>query len=121
MFAWSADAKTSAGAPCAICVSKVDDGPKLKVTVVAGFAFLKSAPILPKACVNDAAADTVTDPVTLGVVVVVVVSRFEEPELPHALATSPSATASGTNSFMDPRIAVPPPLPKRQNASIVSS
>ena len=62
MLAPSADANTSAGAPPWICCTSADDAAKLNVTVVPGFAFWKSAPILVNASVSDAAADTVIVP-----------------------------------------------------------
>ena len=62
MFVPSADANTSAGAPPWICCTSADDAAKLNVTVVPGFAFSKSAPILVNASVSDAAADTVIVP-----------------------------------------------------------
>ena len=36
MFFWSAEAYTSAGAPCSTCVSRSADEPKLNVTFVPG-------------------------------------------------------------------------------------
>src|SRR3954452_21296077 len=62
MLAPSADANTAAGAPPWIWVTNPDDGPKFNVTVVPGFAFWKSVPILVNASVSDAAADTVIVP-----------------------------------------------------------
>jgi len=54
------------------------------------------------ASVNDAAADTVTLPDTLGAAAVVVVDADFEPLLPHPVATSPPTTTSTTaHAFLD--------------------
>src|SRR3954468_17828829 len=101
-LAGSADANTSAGAPCTICVASVPDEPKLNVTLAPGFARLKSSPILPNASVSDAAADTVTAPVAFGVAEVGEDDDdFDEPEdpdeLPQAASADPATNASASN------------------------
>src|SRR5262245_26342509 len=64
MFASSADAKLSAGAPSWICLASVLEESKLNFTsVTPGLAFLKSSPIFLNGSVSDAAADTVIAPV----------------------------------------------------------
>ena len=62
MFFCEADAKTSAGAPCVICWARVELAPKLKVTVVPGFAAWNALPIAAKDSFRDAAASTVMLP-----------------------------------------------------------
>ena len=57
-----AEAKTSAGAPASICVRRVRELAKLKVTSVPGLADSKAAPISEKASVSDEAANTVSVP-----------------------------------------------------------
>ena len=59
MFASSADANTSTGAPPWIWSTSADDASKLNVTCVPGFVFSKCVPIAVNASVNDAAAETV--------------------------------------------------------------
>ena len=62
MFVVSAEAKTSAGAPCWIWATRSEEPAKLKVTVVPGWAFSNSAPIAVKVFFSDAAAKTVISP-----------------------------------------------------------
>src|SRR5690349_11989481 len=95
MLAPSADAKASAGAPPWICWASVPDEPKLNVIVVPGFAFWKSVPILVKASVSDAAADTVIVPLTFVAVVVVV---FDFACAVPAAPTSPSPATTVATS-----------------------
>jgi hypothetical protein len=99
MFFWSADANTSAGAPCAIWVSRSDDDPKLNVILVPGFAASNSAPSVVKPFVNDDAASTVMPPWSFGSLDVVaplpgdtVVAAVPFLSEPHAEAMSPHAT-----------------------------
>ena len=88
MLAVSADANTSAGAPCSICNSSAPDEPKLNVTVVPLYFFSKAVPIVVKPSVSEAAADTVIEPVGLAAV---------GAAAPTALADAPtSATPSAT-------------------------
>jgi hypothetical protein len=68
MLLVSADAKTSAGAPCEICCTSADDASKLNVTFASGFAAVNEAPTSLKAAVSDAAAKTVMSPETGAVV-----------------------------------------------------
>ncbi len=68
MLLVSADAKTSAGAPCEICCTSADDASKLNVTFASGFADVNAAPMSVKAAVSDAAAKTVMSPETGAVV-----------------------------------------------------
>src|SRR5689334_22979211 len=62
MFFVSAEAKTSAGAPCWSWATRSDDPAKLKVTFVPGCAFSKSSPIWVKVFLREAAANTVISP-----------------------------------------------------------
>jgi hypothetical protein len=71
MFAVSADANTSAGAPWVICVTSADEASKLKVTFALGLALVNAAPTALKESVSDVAANTVMLPDTAEVVVVV--------------------------------------------------
>ena len=59
---WLADANTSAGAFCLICVAKVLLAPKLNVTFAPGCAASKSFPIVVNASLSEDAAKTVIDP-----------------------------------------------------------
>ena len=56
MFLVSAEAKTSAGAPCWICATRSEEPAKLKVTVTPGCAFSNSAPISVNVFFSEAAA-----------------------------------------------------------------
>jgi hypothetical protein len=69
MFAVSADANRSAGAPSIICFAKVDDASKLNVTFTPGFFFVNAAPTSLNAVVKDDAANTVIDPLRPATVV----------------------------------------------------
>src|SRR5579875_1337694 len=62
MFAWSAEAKTSAGAPCWIWVTRVGLPAKLNLTFSPGSCVCSWLPILVKASVREAAASTVRVP-----------------------------------------------------------
>lgn len=64
MFASSAEASTSIGAPSMICCARVDDAPKLTVTFTPRFAFSNAVFISVKAPCNEEAAETVSDPDT---------------------------------------------------------
>src|SRR5262249_40234775 len=64
MFVGAAEANTSAGAPWLICVARVELLARLKVTFAPGVAASESSPILVNDAVSDAAANTVTVPVT---------------------------------------------------------
>ena len=55
---WSAEAKTSAGAPLAICVTSTSDAAKLKLTFTPGCGASKALPMSRKALVRLAAAET---------------------------------------------------------------
>src|SRR5215472_718420 len=66
MFAWSAEAKMSAGAPCWICVTSVGLPAKLKVEAMPGYLRCRSSPIFVNASVSEAAASTVRLPETCG-------------------------------------------------------
>ena len=106
-----AEAKTSAGAPCWICVARAPDDPKLKAMVVPGCFAWKDVSSWPKAPVSDEAADTVIEPVRAAVVVVV----GELEELPQAVATrATAATAAAARLLaLDGRImrVTPPSSP----------
>src|SRR5206468_1304869 len=64
MLAGAAEANTSAGAPWLICVARAELPAKLNLTVEPGLAASKSLPIRVNDSVSDAAANTVTVPVT---------------------------------------------------------
>ena len=64
MFAGAAEANTSAGAPWLICVASAELPAKLNLTVAPGLAASKSLPIRVNDSVSDAAANTLTVPVT---------------------------------------------------------
>ena len=64
MFASSAEANTSMGAPSMICCARVDDAPKLTVTFTPRFAFSNAVFMSVKAPCSEEAAETVSDPVT---------------------------------------------------------
>ena len=59
MFFWSAEAKTSTGAPPSICLRRFPDPAKFKFTSVPGFSVSNWDSISVKASVRLAAADTV--------------------------------------------------------------
>ena len=56
MFFSSAEAKTSAGAPSVICVTRSDDPAKVSSTVVPGWAFSNSSASSVNVVVSEAAA-----------------------------------------------------------------
>ena len=62
MFRVSAEAKTSAGAPCVICVTRSAEPAKLRVTSDPGLAASNFPAMSVKAVLRDAAAKTVTLP-----------------------------------------------------------
>src|SRR3954453_9418841 len=64
MFGWSADANTSAGAPCVSWVTRVEDPAKLKVTFVPAWACSNALPSSANAVESDCAAYTLTVPLT---------------------------------------------------------
>src|SRR4051812_11956602 len=68
MFAVSAEANTSAGAPWMICATRAEDASKENVVLACGFAFANAAPMSLNGAVSDAAANTVMVPVAGGVV-----------------------------------------------------
>src|SRR3954454_13570204 len=73
MFAWSALAKRSAGAPWVICWTRADEASKLNATLAFGFICVKASPAALNASLSEAAANTVIEPETAGIVVVVAV------------------------------------------------
>src|ERR1039457_5298018 len=89
-----AEANTSAGAPCWICVASVPDEPKLNETVVPGCADWNIVPRVPKAPLSDDAADTVIVPLSAAVVAVVAVVLVAVDELPQAAAVARATRAS---------------------------
>src|SRR4029453_12833834 len=104
MFGMSAEANTSAGAPCWIWVARAWLPAKLKVTLVAPLAAVKSSPILVKVAVSDAAANTLISDGDCA------------PELPPELSSPPpqaarvsAATASTADRRIRERSMVPPP------------
>jgi len=66
MFAMSAEANTSAGAPATSCATRSDDPAKLNVTVDPGLSCWKIVPIWVKVALSDAAANTVSVAEPLG-------------------------------------------------------
>src|SRR6185295_16431356 len=72
MFASSAEANTSAGAPLLAWVASVEEESKENFTWTPGLAASNDFPISVKASVSEAAASTVMSPLSLGSVVVVV-------------------------------------------------
>src|SRR5262245_32317929 len=66
MFAVSAEANTSAGAPSVICCTSADEASKLNVAVASGLAAVNASPISVNDSVNDAAANTVMSPASPG-------------------------------------------------------
>ena len=85
IFAVSAVASTSAGAPCRSCVTRSLLPAKLKVTVTPGWAAVKSSPSCAKASVSDDAAKTL-------------ISRGSPPELAGEPAAVPQAAATRASS-----------------------
>src|SRR5215471_9660385 len=67
MLATSAEAKTSAGAPCSICMTSIGLPAKLNLTSTPGYRAWTWSPIFVNAPVSDAAASTVRLPETSGV------------------------------------------------------
>ena len=65
MFAESADANTSAGAPSLIWPTRSDDAAKLNVMSTSGFAAVNASPSDVNASVSEAAANTVSAPDTV--------------------------------------------------------
>lgn len=61
-----AAAKTSAGAPAVMLAARVSLPPKLKVTFVPGYAVSNCLPSVLKDSFSEAAAKTVTEPLTFG-------------------------------------------------------
>src|SRR5580765_5310289 len=95
MFFWLAEAKTSAGAPPTMLVARPELGPKLKTTLVPGWADSNWVPRVVNASLSEAAANTVTVPDTAAaedvveeVVEVVVLLAPESPLEPHAVVAS---------------------------------
>ena len=70
MFASSADAKTSAGAPWVIWVTSAEDASKLNVALASGYFAVNAWPTSVKAAVSEAAANTVMSPLTAAAAVV---------------------------------------------------
>src|SRR6478609_472840 len=67
MFASSAEANTSAGAPWLICVTRAEEASKLNVTFESGCSVVKAVPISLNDSVSEAAANTVMLPDAAGV------------------------------------------------------
>src|SRR2546423_355001 len=92
MFGWSAEAKTSPSAPSRICAASDDDPAKLNLTIVPGWLFSKSAPIVVNAAFNEDAANTVIVPLGPDG------GALPDPDGPHALArpTVPARSSAVT-------------------------
>src|SRR5205807_7359953 len=73
--------KTSPSAPCWICAAREDDPAKLNLTIVRGWRFSKSAPIVVNAAFSEEAANTVRVPLGPDWL------ALTGPVGPHALAT----------------------------------
>ena len=85
MFFWLAEAKTSAGAPCAMLSARAELAAKLNRTVTPGCAASNCLPSVPNDSVSDAAAKTVT-----------------VPDRPPALAVAPPPPVSVPESSPQP-------------------
>jgi hypothetical protein len=95
MFASSADANTSAGAPSSIWVTSSDDAAKLNVTSAPGCCTMKASPISVYAAVSDAAAKTVMSPLTSPPGTATVDERgSRESSEPHDAASSPATAVT---------------------------
>src|SRR5438132_8279818 len=81
MLGWSAEAKTSPSAPCWICAAREDDPAKLNLTIVRGWRFSKSAPIVVNAAFSEEGANTGRVPLGPDWL------ALTGPVGPHALAT----------------------------------
>ena len=96
----SAEANTSAGAPCVSWVTRSEEPAKLNVTFVPGLSFSIWAPNSVKVAFSDAAANTVMSPVMLvGAgdalpVVVEAVSFCDDEQLATRAAAPSAATAT---------------------------
>ena len=106
MFAASAEANTSAGAPWVSWVTRSDEPAKLNVTFVPGLSFLNCSPNSVNVDFNDAAANTVTSPVMaagaadeLPVVVVEAVSVCDDEQPATRAAALNAATAMPKMDF----------------------
>src|SRR6478672_9566406 len=93
MFLVSAEAKTSAGAPCWSWATRSEDPAKLKVTLAPGWAFSNSAPIAVKVFFSEAAAKTVISPDIAGDE-----DDEDEPELAVSPALDPHAAVARTSA-----------------------
>src|SRR5262245_15839867 len=106
MLVVSAEANTSAGAPCWIWVARAWLPAKFKVTLVPPLAAVYCSPILVKAPVSEAAANTLIS--------------FDDPEEPpddvlSSLPPQPATTSAATATMTARRVRVRsmrPPLPK---------
>ena len=95
MLAVSAEAKTSAGAPCWICATRSEEPPKLNLTFTPSWSASNCLPSSVKVDVSDAAAYTVR------VVVPVPDEEPSGPSDPHAdtaIASSSAVSTRGTNA-----------------------
>src|SRR5205807_3842141 len=98
ILGWSAEAKTSPGAPCLTCATRLDDPPKLRSTLTEEWSFSNWPPRSLNAELSEAAASTVTEPLTAPAGCVVP---------PQAVAVSATATSNGIGRFIPPQPAAP--------------
>ena len=92
MFATSAEAKTSAGAPSITCLASSDEAAKLKVTDVSGYSSVNAAPSSVNASARDAAANTATSPDTPAVVGPSALVDASPPQPPTTVSMDATAT-----------------------------
>ena len=97
MLLLSAEANTSAGAPCPIWATNSDDAAKLNVTFAPGYSAVNASPTSVNAAVSEAAANTVTSPTPVAV--------SPESSEPHAAATKLRIANDATRSRGNFRIA----------------
>ncbi len=112
MFASSADANTSAGAPFWICVTRSLDPANENRIEAPGFASSKSLPSVVNVCWSEAAAKTVIEPVAPRSVAVVDPDE-DDPAgasaVEHADIPSAATTTRGTSSERERRLIGGPP------------
>src|SRR3954454_2849975 len=108
MFAWSALAKRSAGAPWVICWTRADEPSKLNATLAFGFFWVKASPAALNASVSEAAANTVIEPETAGIVVVVAVALFAAGAA-VAFVAGAAARAGAAAALDEPWLSPPQP------------
>jgi hypothetical protein len=111
MFAVSAEANTSAGAPAMSCATRSDDPAKLNVTVDPGFSCWKIVPMWVKVALSDAAANTVSVAEPLGGADAAALEppALDEAEL-EALPLDDTAELAATDALLEGAELLPPEL-----------